>query len=204
MKCSFKVVTKAFWKNFELRIFESVYDPSEDSFLLADALPELQGKTFLDLGCGSGIQSVAAASKGCTNITAVDANDLAVHNVQFNMIEHFPNQFIQAIQSNWFEKLGGKKFDVIAFNPPYVPSEGKADIRLDGGKTGRDPLDNILAQADGYLNPNGMIFFLQTNINDENLTIQKWGKKWALEKVAEKRIFFEELSVWKATIISGN
>ena len=198
-----KIVTKAFWKSFELDVFDSVYDPSEDSFLLADNLLRMKNKSFLDVGCGSGIQSISAASKGASTITLIDVNQIALQNAQQNLKKYFPAIPVKSIQSNLFEKMKKEKFDVIAFNPPYVPSEGKPDVRLDGGKTGRDVLDLFLEQADRFLNEKGVIFFLQSSVNGEKQTVRKWGKKFKLQKVVEQTIFFEKLSVWKASPKNG-
>lgn len=190
-------LTKAFWQSFEIEVNETVYDPSEDSFLLANQMVDCLGKSFLDMGCGSGIQSLAAAQKGALSITLVDQNKVALDNARSNIQRYFPKVSIDLIQSNLFEKVGKKEFDVICFNPPYVPTEGSPDIRLDGGLKGRDFLDLFLEQAPNYLNPNGVILFLQTSINDEEETIKKYQKDFDLIKIKSQNLFFESLSVWE-------
>ena len=67
------------------------------------------------MGCGSGIQSLAT-SKG--DVLAVDINPEAVKIVK--------KLGINAIQSVLFVNVKDK-FDLIIFNPPYLPEEESED-----------------------------------------------------------------------------
>lgn len=104
---------------FDLVIPPGVFHP--DIFLSTRLLAEyvrglsLAGKTFLDLGTGSGRIALTAARTGAI-VTACDVNPSAVEcaarNAERNKLR------ITAVLSDQFDALAGH-FDVIAINPPY-------------------------------------------------------------------------------------
>ena len=57
-----------------------VYSPREDSFLLVDCIlsEDLSGKDCLDMGCGSGVESVALIRVNAKSVLAVDINEDAL------------------------------------------------------------------------------------------------------------------------------
>ncbi|MEG1527831.1 MAG: 50S ribosomal protein L11 methyltransferase [Clostridia bacterium] len=74
-----------------------------------------QGKTALDIGCGSGILSVAVCKLGAKQVVAVDYDDEAVNTTLKNAkINHFDQQIIVK-NSNLLEKVEGK-FDIVMAN----------------------------------------------------------------------------------------
>ena len=96
-----------------------IYQPEQDSFLLSKVIktkiPKLINKnknlTFLEIGCGSGIQLKTVLNSGIKkqNIFSCDINPKAV--------EHCKQLGFQCVKSNLFEKIKGK-FNLIIFNPP--------------------------------------------------------------------------------------
>lgn len=86
---------------------------------------EMTNKSFLELGCGSGIISVQAALKGA-KVTASDINPKAAENAAKNAAKN--NVELQAIESDLFDKLTEQQFDFIVINPPYYPANPDTDI----------------------------------------------------------------------------
>jgi release factor glutamine methyltransferase len=82
----------------------------------------IRGKTFLELGAGSGVISVFAARKGAI-VTATDINPLAVDNIQENAQINKVN--LSVIRSDLFENIPRVKFDYILIAPPYYPRDPK-------------------------------------------------------------------------------
>ena len=193
---------KYYFKDQSFEVFESVYPPSEDSELLATAIRIQPFSDCLDMGCGTGIAGIQMAKNGAKSITFADQNPNALkcaeQNVKINNI-HCASRFIQ---TDLFTALP-EKFDLIAFNPPYVPSDEIKWKDTDGGLNGREVLDRFINEAGKHLNPNGQIFFLQNDQNGEKKTIQMLkANGFEFELVSRQKLFFEELIVfrcWKKT-----
>jgi len=188
-----------FFKGLELKVFPTVYEPSEDSFLLAETVSVPNGSTVLDLGTGSGIQGINAALVGTSRVVCTDVNAKALENAKGNAGRLMPKAKFEFRQGSLFEPVAGEKFHVIIFNPPYVVSEGKKFRDLDGGVKGREVLDIFLEGFAVHLEKNGKCFFLQSNLNGERETGEILGKHGLeFETIARKRLFFEELLVFRA------
>tara|TARA_R110002073_G_scaffold258681_1_gene421664 strand:+ start:14836 stop:15495 length:660 start_codon:yes stop_codon:yes gene_type:complete len=92
--------------------------------ILLDFIDELDLKnnSFLELGCGSGIISLFAASKGA-KVTATDINEKALEYLSKSSVTNKLN--IDVIHSDLFTNLTSKPFDYIIINPPYYPKNPK-------------------------------------------------------------------------------
>ncbi len=174
-----------------------IYEPAEDSYLLEKEVERFsKGKSFLDMGSGSGIQSLAAKKAGAKSILAVDVNP--------EVISYLKKNKIPCQQSDLFEKINGE-FDLIAFNPPYLPEDEREDsesrIITSGGKKGDEIILRFLEQAVKHLEKNGIILLLVSSLTPQK-KIGALLKKLRLRKkiIAEEKLFMEELEVWK---ISG-
>jgi release factor glutamine methyltransferase len=121
----------------KLQVFPGVFHPRYfgSSSVLADfvqSLP-LREKSFLEIGCGSGIVALCAARAGAS-VTAVDINPEAVRctaeNAALNALR------VDARVSDVFSAVGELKFDVIAWNPPFLPGTPKsaAEAAFYGGE----------------------------------------------------------------------
>lgn len=179
-----------------------IYEPSEDSFLLLSFVKKYvkNGMKVLDMGTGSGIQAEGAIeNKG--KVLAVDINEEAVN--------YCKKKGINTIQSDLFENVKGK-FDLIIFNPPYLPEERDYfgikmskedfnyvnDIALVGGKHGWETTDRFFSKAKDYLNENGKLLISFSSLSGDVLKIiEKYGFKY--KKLGEKKIFFESLYVYE-------
>ena len=86
--------------------------------ILLDFIKDLpiQNKTFLELGCGSGILSIYATKKGAI-VTATDINKTALEFLEKAAVDN--SVVLTITESNLFEKLENRAFDFIIINPPY-------------------------------------------------------------------------------------
>ncbi|HEY6505733.1 MAG TPA: methyltransferase [Chitinophagaceae bacterium] len=80
----------------------------------------LQGKKFLEPGCGSGLISLYAAKKGAV-ATASDINPVAIEYLKKN--SRYNQTTLTIIQSDLFKDIPEQSFDIIAINPPYYKKQ---------------------------------------------------------------------------------
>ena len=172
-----------------------LYDPREDSFLLAEAV-ELYayGKT-LDMGTGSGIQAVTAANNGkVSSVLAVDINTEALVLAK----KRNTHPLITYMQSDLFSDIKGK-FDTIIFNPPYLPDHPNLkDVALDGGKKGYEISVHFLKNAKNYVGDGGQMLFLFSSLtNKEVIDKTLTENAYLFEEVLKQKLDFEALYVYK-------
>jgi release factor glutamine methyltransferase len=83
---------------------------------------DLKGKTFLELGCGSGIISLLASKKGAV-VFSSDINQTALNYLDTNAVKN--NLLVTTFFSDLFESIPNSTFDYIIINPPYYPKKPK-------------------------------------------------------------------------------
>lgn len=175
-----------------------VYEPQEDSYLLLEHVKNLAYGRVLDIGTGSGILAQeAASSPRVEQVYAVDIDEHVVKELNKRKIKK-----IRAYQSDLFANVTDK-FDVIIFNPPYLPADKKdKDIALDGGVKGHEIIEMFLQQAKKHLNSGGfilMVFSSRTGKAEVDSSVQR--NDYTAELLGKKSLaFFEELYVYKIVV----
>lgn len=183
-----------------VRCDSHVYGPEEDTYFFLETLKKenLSG-CGLEIGIGTGIIALSICHF-FEEFTGTDINPKAVvlakKNAQRNSIQN-----AKFIESDLFSTVSGT-FDVIIFNPPYVPADepvkGIEDLSYHGGEDGRHLIDKFLSQFEKYLNPDGKVYLLQSSLSgiDETSTLlTEMG--YTCEIIARKKLFFEELVIFK-------
>ncbi|MBI5060739.1 MAG: methyltransferase [Candidatus Aenigmarchaeota archaeon] len=182
---------KYYHEDLAMDVPDGVYYPREDTRLLARILEqqELAGKKILEIGCGSGMLSIIAAKKGAI-VVAVDADINAIKAASANAAANKAK--IRLIQSDLFQNISGT-FDMIFFNPPYLPDESH-EMAYSGGPSGRKVVEKFIAAAKPFLKPGGKILLLISS-----LTVELFGKNgFSAEVESRKKIPWEELIVVEA------
>ncbi len=171
-----------------------IYEPAEDSFLMEEQVKKFaKGKTFLDVGTGSGILALTAKEAGAKEVLAIDINSEAVKQAK--------SLGINSEKSNLLRKVN-KKFDIICFNPPYLPLDEREDkesrLITTGGKEGDEIILEFLKQAKTKLSKEGFILLLVSSLTPKK-RIYSLVKSLNLKKrkLSSKKIFMESLEVWK-------
>ncbi|MFT4947266.1 MAG: release factor glutamine methyltransferase [Natronomonas sp.] len=178
------------------RDIETVYQPAEDSKLLADAVVEAvdAGARVLDVGTGSGY--VAARLRGETHADAVgiDLNPEAC-------AQAF-EAGIPVVRGDMFGPFRDGAFDVVVCNPPYLPTPPEREWddwmeqALSGGEDGRAMVDPFLDDVGRVLAENGEAYLLISTLTGPE-EVRAYGRNQGLESdvVAEESHPFEKLLV---------
>jgi len=180
--------------DFIINTDDNVYIPAEDSYLLADNLEIKKGASVLEIGTGSGIVAMYA-SRLSDNITVTDINfdacELARKNFEDNGIEN-----IEILFGNMFEPVESRKFDVILFNTPYLPTDDgdviddTLNYAFDGGLNGRKVIDLFLDEVGNHLNDGGIVQMIQSSLSGNEETLQRLDELGFIAEIAESEHFF--------------
>jgi len=151
----------------------------------------------IEIGCGRCLISQQVASR-VKCLVATDVNPLAVRLARESGLE--------TVRADLFQGIKGR-FDLIIFNPPYLPTppeervEGWINWALDGGLDGNDTIIRFLDQLNDHLHIRGRALLLVSSLNGpEKVKAIAQEKGLTVEVVCSKRYFFEQLIVLKLTL----
>ena len=186
------------YRGAELELCPNVYRPSDDSFLLADKIQVKKGEKVLDMGTGCGIQGIIA-SKMEGVVTSSDISDDALKCARKNSELNSVN--ITFVKSDLFENIEGK-FDLIVFNPPYLPTEpGSPDDEiekaLDGGEKGKEVTLMFLEELKDHLSHDGRALLVTSTLSIPENPGDIFAERGITCKIIdEKPLFFEKLYIY--------
>jgi len=195
---------KLFFKGYVFLVDEKVYEPAEDTFLLAENLKVEEKEVVLDMGTGCGILAVLAAKKA-KKVVATDINPHAIKCAEKNAKMNGVEEKIEFRLGNLFQPIRpDETFSLILFNPPYLPSEpyeerswiGRAWA---GGPSGRKAIDRFIMGAPEFLTIHGRILLVQSSLSDIDKTLEKFNETgFKARIVAEVRFLFERIVLVEA------
>ena len=137
---------------------------------ILDGIKPLSEPRVLDLCTGSGCVAISVA-KNCKSakVMATDISPAALAIARENAERHQVSDRLSFIESDLFAKIpADRKFDVIASNPPYVPSseidqldaevaKHEPRLALDGGPDGLSVLKRIIEVAPKFAAPGALL-----------------------------------------------
>ena len=162
---------------------------------------DLQDKSLLEMGCGSGLLSLIAAERG-SRVTSIDVNPIAVRTTERNAERNDLSKNISALQSDLFEALPHTlRFDVIIFNPPYYRKEPRSmDERAFFAGDALQTLRSFAHEARRFLAPNGSIYLLlSADVDEKEILGFFHAENFISTRRYAKRIFFERFHIYEFT-----
>ncbi|WP_257388682.1 peptide chain release factor N(5)-glutamine methyltransferase, partial [Tahibacter caeni] len=120
-----------------------------------------------DLGTGSGAIALAiAAERPRVRVVATDANAAALAVARGNAHKNGISN-VEFAEGSWFAAVPGRRFDLIASNPPYIATGDEhlrqGDLRFEppgalaSGADGLDDIRRIVAGAGAHLRDGGWL-----------------------------------------------
>lgn len=195
---------KIFFNDHAFYVSRDVYEPAEDTFLLAENLSVDENDVVLDLGTACGILGILAAKKA-KMVVATDLNPHAVNCAKINAKLSRVEDKMDIRLGDLFQPIKqDERFSLILFNAPYLPSsrdEEKTWIERAwaGGPTGRQLIDRFISKAPRYLSENGRILLVQSSLSNINETLQKLTELGLKARIfAEKKVMFETIALIEA------
>ncbi|MBS7606132.1 methyltransferase [Candidatus Bathyarchaeota archaeon] len=194
---------EVFYGGLRFYVFDDVYEPAEDTFLLAGNLDVCESDVVLDMGTGCGILAILSAFKA-SRVVAVDINSDAVKCAKENAKRNNVLTKIDFICGDLFSPLKEDSyFSLIIFNPPYLPSEKEPKTWLEyswsGGVDGRSIIDRFLGELPKYMKHGGRLLMVQSSLSNIEKTIKILKESgFKVEIIREERMFFETIALIRA------
>ncbi len=165
----------------------SPYIFSEDTALLAEGLQQIgHAENFLEIGVGYG-SNLRRFSHNFTLAVGTDIQKL-------NHMREILSSDYEIVITDKGSCFRPGVFDVVAFNPPYLPSDTIVDPSVDGGKSGIEVPLAFLEEALRVAKSQCKILLVLSTHSDLNgfrSFCNARGLKFEL--VAQKNLFFETL-----------
>jgi ribosomal protein L3 glutamine methyltransferase len=156
---------------------------------------------ILELCTGSGCLAIMMADAfENAQVDAIDISTDALEVAQKNVDTYELNDRVNLIQSNLYQNVPDKLYDLIITNPPYVNSDSMAklpqeyqhepQIALAGGADGMDLVREIVAGAAKRLKPNGILII---EIGNERIYAEEafadLGLTWLSTSAGDDMVF---------------
>lgn len=180
------------------RDIEEVYQPAEDSQLLAETVVDATDSSdrVLDVGTGSGYVGITVQSATGASVVGSDRNPKACREATENGLP--------VVCGDLVDPFAAGQFDVVCFNPPYLPTppemewDDHMEDALSGGEDGREVIEPFLAEVSRVLAPDGRVFVLCSSLTGpEEVLAYAESVGLAGERVAEQSEPFEKLLVFR-------
>ncbi len=162
------------YNKLSIELHPEVYDPAEDTFLLLESIDIKKGNLVLEIGTGCGIIALKCARIGA-NVICSDINHYAIKLVKRNYQRNkslIKGRFEVRIGDLFDIVKKQEKFDVIIFNPPYLPTKrndcvggsGWFDIAINGGVDGLSLTKRFIEELKNHLKRQGKAYFVFSSL----------------------------------------
>lgn len=153
------------------------------------------GARVLDMGTGSGVGAVFAAS-WTKHVTAIDINEEAVRCARINVLLNRVEDRIVVRYGDLFAPVAGERFDVVLFNPPFF--RGNPEDEFDYAWRSTDIVERFAAGLHHHLTPTGYALVLLSTVGDTETFLQTFEEHgFEIDVVAERNAFIETFTVYR-------
>lgn len=177
---------------------ETVYQPAEDTHLLATAAIDhvAPDDLVVDVGTGSGFVAATIGEKTGASVIGTDLNPDACRQAR--------ERGVETVRANLLDPFAADAVDVVVCNPPYLPidpDEERSDwmeVALSGGESGLAVIEPLLAGVGRVLGPDGIVVLLVSSLTGVDAVVELASEAgFSAVAVAEDSFPFETLTVLK-------
>ena len=144
-----------------------VFSPTRRAYVDLLEHLDVEGKTVLDVGCGTGVLGFVLLQRGARRAVGTDLDLRAVQCASDNASTLGLADRFEALEADLFPERSGDGFDCIVFNAPWVPETPRT--RLDravfdeGGLT----LQKFMAEVPEHLSGGGVVAILVSDFPEQ-------------------------------------
>ena len=164
------------------------YNPSDDTFLLADCIKQYYGEWALEIGVGSGLL-LQILEKNFQNVVGSD--------ISLQALEHCKNRSKAMLVCCDAASAFSGTFDLVVSNPPYLPDDDDMikDPTVHGGPKGIETTIRFIRSALPQLARQGKILLVVSTLaNSAELDMLLDEETKMHKKVIKvKKLFYETL-----------
>lgn len=172
-----------------------MYYPSDDTIFLARVVSHYHGKLALEIGTSSGT-ILRELSKNFSIAVGTDIDFCSLK----RLVRTSKNS--RVICCDAASALCNVKFDLIVFNPPYLPNTLiHFDKTVDGGPAGIEVSIHFIKSAMDKLTNDSKILFLISNLTETKKLATFISKNnLSVTRVAQKELFYERLQIFEISL----
>lgn len=212
------------YNGIKLVVPMQVYSPAEDTDLCIEYLIEWakkapQAPRILEIGIGPGSISLVLARKlvdlqKSPHFIGIDINPLAIKTSRFNIHLNGLDDAFRILQGDLFDPILqnstdielSSAFDLIIFNPPYLPGDEEiindenrqpVDAAWEGGHEGDELLLSFLLLIPQFLKLTGDLYFVSSSCVDQSRILELLQTHHM--KIIDRKIthiFFEDIILY--------
>jgi len=173
-----------------------VYQPAEDSGLLAEAAIESlsEPELVLEVGTGSGWVAEQVDAETGARVIGSDLNPHACRQAR--------ERGVEAVRADLLGPFADDTFDAVLFNPPYLPTDPDnewddwMEHALSGGEDGRRLIVPFLKDVGRVLAPGGEVYLLVSSLTGYDIVVDLAEEAgFSVDEVAQESYPFEVLSI---------
>ncbi len=176
------------------------------SKVLLDSLDKLQleGKSVLEMGTGSGLIAIAAAKMGAS-VQGLDINPVAIACSRSNALLNGVGDRTVFSKSDLFSACEtGIKYDYIIWNPPFYTGS-PTDIASSAWFGGEElsTIGRFVQESPTYLAPGGQLILLLSSDMNQKFVLETLGRAgYAGSPIHAQRFMFETVTVYAFSLSS--